>query len=394
MKYYAGKPKKNNEFRIYIYHNHDGKMIRIATKLTATEKLFDPIKNIALTESLQAVLDGWLAKIRNSIVEQERRGNLIDYNRVKQIIQKVTTNKTLNEDLTIRSLYHEYMKNFELADSTRKNYKMAIRLFEEFLRITKSTDIIERYTVKEFQKFVKYLKELKYADNTIKIYTKCIKKVVNKAYWDGRIENEVGRMMKFKAKNIVKTDYVIFSSEELRQLEGLTLRPEARQRMDIFLWLCYTGVRFSDYKRFVFEPERCEFSAEQLVIAESVKTGKRIFVPNAGYCSGAWRILKKYNGHLPKYQSRDSFNRALKKDFMRLKHHEYQKITSHCARKTFTTILLLEDGMPPLVVSKLLTHSDIRVTMRHYEKGGDEHLRNALKKTEKPQSKPNHLKIV
>jgi hypothetical protein len=136
-------------------------------------------------------------EIQNSIVEQERRGNIINYNSVKQIIQKVTSDKTLNEDLTIRSLYHEYMKNFELADSTRKNYKMSIRLFEEFLRITKSTDIIERYTIREFQQFVKYLKELKYSNNTIKIYSKCLKKVVNKAYWDGRIENEIGRMMQF-----------------------------------------------------------------------------------------------------------------------------------------------------------------------------------------------------
>jgi hypothetical protein len=33
--------------------------------------------------------------------------------------------------------------------------------------------------------------------------------------------------------------------------------------------------------------------------------------------------------------------------------------------------------------------------MRHYEKGGDEHLRNALKKTEKSkEEKPTHLKII
>lgn len=81
--------------------------------------------------------------------------------------------------------------------------------------------------------------------------------------------------------------------------------------MDVFLWLCYTSVRFSDYKIFIFETEQCKYPEKQSITAESVKTGKRIYIPNEGHCKGAWRILYKYNGHLPRYKSGDSFNRTL-----------------------------------------------------------------------------------
>ena len=397
MRYYSGNINKNNEFRVFAYYNHEGKVIKLGTKLKVTKKQFDPIKNIPLESNLAAVLDKWKAQIKNSIVENERKGKLITPELVKHIIQKVTTNKLLDEDLTIRALYNEYVPTFNLSKKTEKNYRAAYRLFEQFLLMHNSTDIIERYTARDFQLFIKYLRSLQYADNSIKIYVNVIKKIVNKAYIEGRIDNEIGRMMKFRTKNVTKEDFVVFTSEELEQFEGLTLRRHMQWRIDVFLFMCYTGCRFSDYKRFVFEPELCEVSDEQIVISESVKTGKRIFIPNKGHCRGAWRILNKYNGLLPKYKSCDTFSRQLKKDFKFLDHPEHHKLSSHCARKTFTTILLMEQGLEPLIVSKLLTHSDMRLTLRHYEKGNDEHLRKALEKTEKQittKESTSFLKIV
>ena len=46
-----------------------------------------------------------------------------------------------------------------------------------------------------------------------------------------------------------------------------------------------------------------------------------------------------------------------------------KKLTHHTARKTFATTILLYNDVPMEVVSKLLGHSSMAVTQKHYAKG-------------------------
>ena len=45
-----------------------------------------------------------------------------------------------------------------------------------------------------------------------------------------------------------------------------------------------------------------------------------------------------------------------------------KKLTHHTARKTFATTILLYNDVPIEIVSKLLGHSSIAVTQKHYAK--------------------------
>ena len=45
-----------------------------------------------------------------------------------------------------------------------------------------------------------------------------------------------------------------------------------------------------------------------------------------------------------------------------------KKLTHHTARKTFATTILLYNDVPMEVVSKLLGHSSMAVTQKHYAK--------------------------
>jgi len=396
MKFYLKKTNGVKEERVFLYSTYASTTIRVATKIKVNPKNWNQKLGESSVAEEQAILNNWRAKIENTILDRIRLDKEISANAAKELISSVVSEKPVLEEMTISYLYKEYMKEIDLAKSTQKNYRVALTHYEQFLLLSKATDIIKRYTVKDFKMFVNYLKDRGFADNSVKLYTKCIKKVLNKAYWDGLIENEVTRVMKFTAKSAVREDFVIFTTEELLELENITLTTYARKRLDVFLFLCYTGMRFSDYKRVVFEPELCEITEESMIVTESVKTGKRLFIPNAGHCKGAWRILKRYNGKLPQYKSIDTFNRQIRIDFEKLEHPEYHKLTSHCARKTFATALLMEQGVAPLVVSKLLSHSDIKTTLKYYEKSGDSHIVKALEKTEQSTSKPNnpYLRIV
>jgi len=382
MKFYIKHPKEAREQRIFLYHNHRSTNIRLATKLKTNSEMWDNKNGTSLDPLTETVLKKWIAKAKDTLINMERLDEDLSVTAVKDVLINIVNDKPVREELTITYLYKEFLKEAQLCKSTQKNYKAALMHYEQFLLLSKATDIIERYTAKDFQMFVKYLKDRNYADNSVKIYTKCIKRVLNKAYWVGTIQNELSRVMKFKAKKVTRDNFLIFSIEELKELENITLRSYARKRLDVFLFLCYTGMRFSDYKRVVFEPELCKINGDSMIVTESVKTGKRIFIPNVGHCQGAWRILDRYNGELPRYKSVDTFNRQIRKDFEKLEHPEFQKLTSHCARKTFATALLMEQDVSPLVVSKLLTHSDIKTTLKYYEKSGDSHIIKALEKTE------------
>lgn len=396
MKFYLKNPQNVAKERVFLYTNYKSTPMRVATKVQVNTKNWNQKQGKCSDGDIQAVLDTWKAKIENTIIDRIRLDKEVTPKSVKELISAVVSDNPIAEDMTISHLYKEYMKEIDLAKSTQKTYRAALAHYEQFLLLSKATDVVKRYTARDFKMFVNYLKERGFADNSVKLYTKCIKKVLNKAYWDGLIENEVTRVMKFTAKQSVREDFVIFTTEELLKLEDITLTTYARRRLDVFLFLSYTGMRFSDYKRVVFEPELCEITEESMIVTESVKTGKRLFIPNAGHCKGAWRILNRYMGKLPQYKSIDTFNRQIRIDFQKLEHPEYHKLTSHCARKSFATALLMEQGVAPLVVSKLLSHSDIKTTLKYYEKSGDKHIVKALEKTEQEPTKPKypHLRVV
>lgn len=394
MKYYLKKTDGTKPERVFLYAHLANTQLRVGTKLKVDPQTWDKKLGACSNIEVQAILNNWRSKIENTIIDRIRLDIELTPDSVKEIVSSVVSDKPITEELTISYLFTEYMAGIEgegLAKSTKKNYNNAYRLYEQFLLISKATDIVRRYTARDFKMFCDYLKKCDYADNSIKLYTKCVKKVLNKAYWNGLIENEVTRVMKFSAKRAVRENFVIFTTDELLDLETITIRPYSRFRIDVFLFLAYTGMRFSDYKRFVFETELCEVTDKHIIINESVKNKKRIFIPCKGFCEGAWRIMKKHNGILPKFKSVDSFNRGIQSDFERLEYVDFKKITSHCARKTFATAMLYEHGLSPQVVSKLLTHSDIKITSKYYDKSGDEQILKAMELAEK---KPEVIGVV
>ena len=74
-------------------------------------------------------------------------------------------------------------------------------------------------------------------------------------------------------------------------------------------------------------------------------------------------ILDKYDNILP-VLSNQSYNLYLKEMAKLLKIES--NISSHLARKTFTTTVLLENNIPLKVASRLLAHTTTKTTEKHY----------------------------
>jgi len=126
---------------------------------------------------------------------------------------------------------------------------------------------------------------------------------------------------------------------------------------DLFVVACWTGVRYSDLKRFpeLLEAEwmanKGECPSELAFIQD--KTDDRVRVPILDPVN---RILTKYNGRLPKVMSNQKMNRVIKevlahagltrtvemassdvRDTRPIKQPFNELVTLHTARRTFAT---------------------------------------------------------
>ena len=80
-------------------------------------------------------------------------------------------------------------------------------------------------------------------------------------------------------------------------------------------------------------------------------------------------IWDKYNGKLPVI-SNQKMNEYLK--VIGNLCHISTPLSTHLARKTFASTVLLANNVPLKVVSNLLAHSDSRITEKHYAELHDE----------------------
>ena len=114
------------------------------------------------------------------------------------------------------------------------------------------------------------------------------------------------------------------------------------------------------------------------------KTGKGISVP---LLPQAMKIMEKYdNGgdkeaHVLPAISNQKMNSYLKEitEIVGIN----KKLTHHTARKTFATTILLYNDVPIEIVSKLLGHSSIAVTQKHYAKVVNKKVSACMEKLEK-----------
>ena len=136
------------------------------------------------------------------------------------------------------------------------------------------------------------------------------------------------------------------------QLDG-----RLKKILHMFLFTCYTGLRYQDLRGLKFENIKDDF-----IILTMHKTNKPVDIP----------LIAESKKMLPDKGQKDDnetvftvptnqvFNRYLK-ELSKIAGIK-KTITLHCARHTFAT-LALDNGMKLEVVSKILGHSSLKVTL-------------------------------
>jgi integrase/recombinase XerD len=199
--------------------------------------------------------------------------------------------------------------------------------------------------------------------NTINKYHSRLRTLLLRALAEGIITKQPYANFKLVTQ---KTDREFLSQEDLTKIieKDLSHNRSLDKIKDLFVFSCYTGLRFQDAQNLTTD-NLTSYNKKAFLRFAQEKTGRAIDIP---LLPAAKKILDKYkneperkilNKLLPKI-SNQKVNSYLKviSDLAELK----KTLTHHMARHTFATTICLNNGMPMEDVSKLLGHSSIKTT--------------------------------
>lgn len=250
-----------------------------------------------------------------------------------------------------------------IGEGTVKHYKTCLKVLKEF--------ILEKYTQKDIriesidysfiEGFDRFLHQRDLGLNTINgNYHKKLKTALLFAEKEGVFKGNPYTKFEMKYES---THRDFLTQEEVKKLINAHFDNDSLDKVrDIFLFTCYSGLRFSDAMDLTIEQIRKEGDS-YFIYREQIKTGVSINIPLTPV---ATNIIEKYNnvsrkvtGKILPYISNQKLNLYLKTlaDLAGIK----KNLTHHIARHTYATFLL-NRNVPIEIVSGLLGHKSLRTT--------------------------------
>lgn len=134
--------------------------------------------------------------------------------------------------------------------------------------------------------------------------------------------------------------------------------PRLSKIRDVFIVQCFTGMSYSDIKRFDKSATYLDSSTTTWIDGSRVKTGVDFDVPLLPKIA---ELIQKYDFKLP-VPSNQKMNAYLKEigDIAGIT----KKLTTHLARRTFAS-LLNEKGANITAIQRMLGHTKITTTQRY-----------------------------
>ena len=271
------------------------------------------------------------------------------------------------------SYYNKYLAKIkkligkDIKGPTYKKFEYVKGFIESFIQFKYSAKdialkMLEPVFLDDFEYYLKTERNLGQA--TINKIIQRLRRPIKEAISEGYLDKDP--FMLYKSKT-VKIEVVFLSPEELQIFENFTFtQPRLQLVKDLFIFSCYTGLAYNELSRLEHKHIQKGFDDNLWIKMKREKTSKELSIP---ILPKALDVLEKYSSDetmvFPKI-SNQKYNSYLKETAAIIGIEK--KVTTHTARKTFASTVLLYNDVPMEIVSELLGHSSITITEDSYGK--------------------------
>lgn len=367
------KVKKNGNAPIEVTITLNGERSYFSTGKSILVSKWDKTRQQVKGKDDEArSLNNFLKAVRSKLYEKEAelmdRGFVVTAELLRDAyFDKVDAlkEKTLLEVLDEHNTEKKAMVGKTVAPTTYWVFEYSGRLFKEFIqkKYKRQNLYLREINMSFIQGFHAFLlSEKNMSQNSSTKHLKFLKKLLNLAVANSYITYNTVNAYKVE-REPVEIDFL--DEEELRKIINFdTPLPRLERAKDMFLFGCFTGLSYIDIK--TLAPEHFEKDSEGRIWIKKrrVKTGVLSRIPLLPI---AKLILDKYKGGdklLPIQDSAD-INKYLKD--IAILCGINKRICFHTSRHTFASTVTLANNISLEVVSKMLGHTNTRMTT-HYAK--------------------------
>jgi integrase len=368
------KMNKQGLAPIWVRITVDGKRAEFSTQKQIYPRFWDAENNLALKEFSEAkATNDFLTLVKADILRHYNM--LISTKEIVTAVDVKNSYKGIKEiKKTFLQLFRQYNQQLserkeidDLSEGRYKRFQILYGKCEEFVKYKfgRSDILLEDLKLNFLVEFEHYLRTVqKIGHNTSMKYAKDLKQVM-----------KYGVMLEYIASNpfeLFQCSYKKVKREFLDQeeLDLLYKKEFAVRRLeevrDCYLFSCYTGYAYSDAAALTPDDIAIGIDGEKWIIRNRIKTDTTENVPLLPI---PLEIIEKYRNHhdyckafnkLLPMNSNQRYNAYLKEiaDVCGIK----KKLTTHTARHTFATTVLLINDVPMETAMELLGHTDIRTT--------------------------------
>ncbi len=254
------------------------------------------------------------------------------------------------ESRNLNQYMHEQLEldSVQLSAGRVKQCRSILRNFDRF-----GIYSFHQFDSNAVRKFHNHLRITMQETSTQKNH-KLVKKYLSRAFKNKLTENNPYDDFKIPAAREKRTYLTPDELEMLRQFNG---HPRLEKVRDLFLFMCLTGISFSDMAKLSAEMVVNE-NSDTFIMFSRTKTDVRQMV---FLLPEAHRIIEKYKGDRKIFSSisNQKMNNYLKE--LGALCNISKELTSHVGRHTFATNML-SLGMPLESIQAMLGHANIKTT--------------------------------
>lgn len=305
-------------------------------------------------------LNAWLYEFILNLEEMElamwKRGVIPTLLQLKEAVRN-----NQGSDITFESFCMSVIGKSHRKSGTKNNLIGTLKVLSEYRPSYTWNDLT--YTF--LRDLEEWLLDKGLAINTVAKHLQNIRTMVNEAISAGYLRADADPFRQFVIKH-EKVPHRFLNPDDLKRMENVRLNGKLAHVRDAFLFCCYTGLRFSDF-RHLKEDYFEKLKGKPWLMIRTEKTGYDLKIPLHLIFEGkALEILSRYGtvSDLTRIGCNADTNRHL--SVIRQMAGIKTRVTFHTARHTCAT-LLCHQGVPITTVQKILGHTKLTTTQLYSE---------------------------